>query len=185
DQAIGHGSQAKALQHLLGHYPGLGLRMNAARREPDIFPHGETVEDARHLGLDADAEARDLVGVGAGNVLSPKQHAAVARRELAGEHLEERAFTGAVRPDQAPQLTLVEREIDVAHGTYAAEIHAEIDGLQKRRRHHPTPPRSVRGARAPRRGRRAGATATAPVRQASAQDLSAPAIRTRSGWCRG
>src|SRR3981189_2583651 len=111
---------------------------DAARREPDIFAHAQTIEDAWHLGLDANAETRDLMGVGTGNVVAAEQHLALARLQLPGEHLEERAFSGAVRTDEATQLTFGQREVDVAYRLNAAEVHAEIAGLKKRRSHHPS-----------------------------------------------
>ena len=87
-----------------------------ARREPDVLAHRKTVEHARHLGLDADAEPRDLVGVGVGNVLAAEQHLAVGRLQLPGQHLEEGALAGAVRADQAAQFAFGQREVDMAHG---------------------------------------------------------------------
>jgi hypothetical protein len=57
--------------------------------------------------------------------------------ELAGQHLEEGALAGAVRPDQAAQLALGKGEVDVADRLDAAEMHAEIAGLEQRRGHHP------------------------------------------------
>src|SRR3981189_1189192 len=79
--------------------------MDAARGEPDIFAHAQAIEDAWHLGLDANAETRDLMGVGTGNVVAAEQHLALARLQLPGEHLEERAFSGAGRTEWANPIT--------------------------------------------------------------------------------
>src|SRR5467141_4136957 len=112
--------------------------MDAARRQPDIFAHAQPIEHARHLGLDANAETRDLVGVGAGNIVTAEQHLALTRLQLSGEHLEERALPGAVRADQTTQLTFGEREVDVPYRLDATETHAKIAGFQKWRSHHPS-----------------------------------------------
>ena len=42
----------------------------ARGRDPEIFARGESIEHARHLGLDADAEPGDLMGVQPGDVLA-------------------------------------------------------------------------------------------------------------------
>src|ERR1700682_6361841 len=112
--------------------------MDTARRQPDIFPHAQTIEHTRHLGLDANAETRDLVGVGAGDIVTAEQPLALARLQLSRQHLEERTFPCTVRADQTTQLTLGQREVDVPYRLDAAETHAEIAGFQKRRCHHPS-----------------------------------------------
>ena len=78
------------------------------------------------------------MGVGVGNVLAAEQDVAMGRLQLPGQHLEEGALAGAVRADQAAQLAFGQREVDVAHGTNAAEMHAEIPGLKQRRGHQPS-----------------------------------------------
>src|SRR5450631_1237169 len=107
--------------------------MDAACSEPDILPYAQAIEDAWYLGLDAHAKTGDLVGVGVGNIVTAEQHLAVARLQLAGEHLEERAFSGTVRADQATQLPFGQTEVDVPYRLDATEVHDEIAGLKKRR----------------------------------------------------
>src|SRR5260221_1071239 len=111
--------------------------MDAACREPDVFAHAQAIEHVRYLGLDADAHARDLVGVGVGDIIAAEQHLALARLQLPGEHLEERAFSRTVLTDQATQLTFGEREIDGAYRMDAAKAHAEAAGFWRRRVQHP------------------------------------------------
>src|SRR5258708_6224100 len=138
DQALCDSVKADTLQHLVDHRVDALARMDAACREPDVFAHAQAIEHVRYLGLDADAHARDLVGVGVGDIIAAEQHLALARLQLPGEHLEERAFSGTVRTDQATQLTFGEREIDVAYRMDAAKAHAEIAGFEQRRGHHPS-----------------------------------------------
>src|SRR5262245_32029931 len=78
----------------------------ARRRDPEIVAGRESVEDTRHLSLDADAETGDLVGVQPRNILPTEKHRAGRRLELAGKELEERAFARAVWADQATQFPL-------------------------------------------------------------------------------
>src|SRR5205814_795093 len=114
-------------------------------------------------GLDADAKPRDFVGMGAGYILAPEQHLAMARLQLSREHLEERAFAGPVRPDQAAQFAFRQGEVDVAHGLHAAEMHAEIAGLQQRLGHQPSSARFGFSASAARRiGQRSSRAAHSP-----------------------
>src|SRR6185369_4625977 len=97
----------------------------------------QPVEQARHLGLDADPAAGDEVGVITGDVLPAEHDAAGGRLELAGQHLEQRALAGAVGPDQAAQLTLGEREVHATYRLHSPEPDREIDGLQQRGAHGP------------------------------------------------
>src|SRR5712692_7457783 len=137
-QALRSTREAHPLEHLVDHATDPLGRMDAARRQPDIFAYAQAIEHARHLGLDANAETRDLVGVGAGNIVTAEQHLALTRLQLSGEHLEERAFPGAVRADQTTQLTFGQREVDVPYRLDATETHAETAGFQKWRCHHPS-----------------------------------------------
>ena len=83
--------------------------MDAAAASQMFSRTRQAVEHARHLGLDADAEPRDLVGVGAGHVLAAEQDVALGRLQLPGQHLEEGALAGAVRADQAAQFAFGQR----------------------------------------------------------------------------
>ena len=103
--------------------------------EPKVLANAEPVEHVRHLRLDADAEPGDLVRLGPRNVPTAEQDDAPGGLQLAGQHLEKRALAGAVRPDQAAELALGEREVDVADGLHAAELHAEPLCFDQRRAH--------------------------------------------------
>src|SRR5690606_9584984 len=96
----------------------------------DILAHRHGVEDRRHLGLDPHAGPRDLRAALAVDRLAAKQNLAGGRAILAGQHAEESGFPGAIRPDQAMQLALAQREADIAHRDDAAETHSQLAGFQ-------------------------------------------------------
>src|SRR4029079_9505986 len=116
-----------------------GVRISPAgaarRRHPQILSRGQAVEHTRHLGLDADTEPRDFMRLHLGNVGAAELHDPAGRFDLPGEELEERAFSGAVRPDQAAQLAFSQREIDLPHRLHAAEMLAQSTRLDKRQTH--------------------------------------------------
>ena len=130
DQALGGVGHPDPLQHLVDRAPGFFTRMQPACRQPDVFTHRKSIENAGHLGLDADAQPRNVVGVRVRNVLAAEQHLAMGRLQLPGQHLEEGALARAVRADQAAQFSFGQREVDMAYGANAAEMHAEILGLK-------------------------------------------------------
>ena len=67
-------------------------------------------------------------------VMSRPSNTMLARRraDLAGQHLEEGAFAGAVRADNAAQFALLDREIDIAVGYHAAIALGQTRRLQNR-----------------------------------------------------
>src|SRR5204863_8015639 len=114
---------------------------DTARREPQVLLDRQAVHHRRHLRLDPDAEAHDLVGAPAGHVLAADEDAAVAVVEanLPGQALEEGALAGTVGTDEAAQLAVGEREIDVVDRLDAAEAHRQIAGIDDRFAHGPSP----------------------------------------------
>src|ERR1700748_359499 len=113
DDSRGDSGQANALEHGVDSGPRLRAAMHACCREPEIFAHRQAVKDAWHLRLDANTAPRDLVGLGACHVLATEENRAGCWLELAGQHLEEGAFAGAVWADQTTQLALGQGEVDV------------------------------------------------------------------------
>src|SRR5712692_9088710 len=94
----------------------------------------------------------------AGDRGATKQDFAAGRPQLAGQAFEEGALARAVRPDDAAQLDLVQREVDAVDGDDAAEAHGEAAGLEERRRRHGFAVMGLTSARAPpARPRRAAA----------------------------
>ena len=64
--------------------------------------------------------------------LALEQHLAGARRQHAGEQVDEGGLAGAVRPDQRVARACLEREGDVARGAQRAEVLAERARFEQR-----------------------------------------------------
>ena len=90
---------------------------------------GEQLVDLIALGQ---AELADIGDVHAGDVAALEHDLARGRRHLAGQHLEEGGFAGAVRTDHAAQLAMIDGEIDVAVGDQAAITLGQAGRLQDR-----------------------------------------------------
>ena len=60
---------------------------------------------------------------------------AVVEADLPGEALEEGALAGAVRADQAAQLAVAQREVDVVDRLHAAEAHRQVARVEHRLAH--------------------------------------------------
>ena len=90
------------------------------RGDDDVLAHGEPAEQLVDLVALGQAELAHVGDVHAGDVAPLEHDAAGGRRDLAGQHLEEGRLAGAVGPDDAAQLALVDGEIDVAVGDEAA-----------------------------------------------------------------
>ena len=130
DDATGEGTEAKTFQNFVDDAVGLAAAVVATGRNPDVLVHAQPVKHARHLRLDADAAARDLVGVGAGDVGAPEADPPGGCLVLVGQALEEGALAGAVGADQAAQLAFGHGEVDVVDRDHAAEAHGQPVRLQ-------------------------------------------------------
>src|SRR6185312_15655940 len=84
------------------------------RRDRDVLADGEPREKLVDLIALREAELADVGHVIAGDVAAFEQDAARGRMHLAGQHLEERALTRAVRTDDAAQFATPDAEVDVA-----------------------------------------------------------------------
>ena len=95
----------------------------------------QAVEDAGHLGLDADAAAARSRGLRMPViVLAAEQDVAGGRLELAGQQLEERALAGAVGPIRQRSSPSASVKSTPSHRLDAAEAHAsDRRGLEQRR----------------------------------------------------
>ena len=120
------------VQHFLHQCLGTHWRVAPTCRQPDVLPHGQSVEHVRDLCLDADAEARDFMRGRAGNGTAAKRYTTGRGRQLAGQHLEECALAGTVGSDQAAQLHLPEGEVDRVDGHHTAEAHGQALRAQQR-----------------------------------------------------
>src|SRR6266702_690667 len=102
---------------------------------------GDVLED-RHIRdhLDdlegaGDPQAADAVGLEAADLLPPEEHLSGARTVKAGDATEERALPGAVRPDDAHDLPLGDREGDVLVGDDPREALGHPADLEERGAH--------------------------------------------------
>ena len=100
DRSARQRREADPLEDLLGDRARPLGRVRAAGGQPEVLANREAVEEARDLGLDADASPRDGVGVMTGDVVPPEHDAPGRRLELPGEKLEQRALAGPVGPDE-------------------------------------------------------------------------------------
>ena len=151
DRLVGETAKAQSLD--LGVNGGIRFLPGGVTsgRDPEILPRGESIEHARNLGLDADAEPGDFMGLQLGDVDAAEQHGTASRFDLAGQELEESALARAVRSDQTTQLAFGERKVDVANRLDAAEMFAQGTRFDQRRA-HALPPCAI--LRAAERGRR-------------------------------
>ncbi len=62
----------------------------------------------------------------AGDVFSVQTDDPFIRRVNAGQEVEDRCFSGAVRADQAMQLSLFNTDMEIVYGAQATERDAEI-----------------------------------------------------------
>ena len=75
---------------------------------------------------------RDAVRARAGDVAAIEQDAPGARRELAGEQIEERGLAGAVRPDDRVERPGLDAQVHRIHRGECAERLAQLARFEKR-----------------------------------------------------
>ena len=68
-----------------------------------------------------------------GNVRAAQQHLAGGQREQPADQVDDGALARAVRPDQAEDLALRDREIDIVDRAHAAEMLGQAFELKHRR----------------------------------------------------
>src|SRR5207248_6805481 len=122
-------------EHLARQLPRAGIVAAGALRRCHraVLDHGEIRERADDLVGADHAGARDAERGQACDLLLAEEHPARGRRDRAGEHGETGALSCSVRPDQAEDLALLQREADVVVRPQAAEPLAEPLGAQDRR----------------------------------------------------
>src|SRR5690606_3944723 len=103
----------------------------AERRDHEVAPDRQPVEELVDLVAFGQAELADVADTHAGDVAALEDDLAGARLGLAGEHLEEGALARAVRADDAAHLALVDGEVDVAVGGEAAVALGQPGRLQE------------------------------------------------------
>src|SRR5262249_13218887 len=102
------------------------------RRNHDVVAYRQSVEELIDLITLGQSELTYPRHLHTRDVAAMKEDAPRRRLHLASQHLEEGALAGAIRADDAAQLTLVDREIDVLVGNQTAELFRQASGLQRR-----------------------------------------------------
>src|SRR6202171_3738921 len=114
---------------------GLGVERAAfemvLKRDFQVVARAQGLEDTRHLKLDAHAASNPFERLQRGNVSASVEDASTGRRMLAQDQAEQRALAGAVRPDQAMNLALVERKIDVGRNVQGGKVLVERGRFRK------------------------------------------------------
>ena len=97
-----------------------------------VLEHGEVGKRLHDLVGAGEAGSRHAVRRMAGDVGAVKNHPPGIRREDAVDQVEHGRFSGAVRPDEAEDLTLADGEAQIAHRLEPAEAHVQAVDLEKR-----------------------------------------------------
>ena len=103
--------------------------------QPDqqIVVDGIVRKNAGALKRADQSEIGDLVRLQSVERRSAIAHGAMGRIQKAGDDVEGRGLAGAVRPDQADDLALADREIHVRERNEPAEVHGHLFHAQCRR----------------------------------------------------
>ena len=99
--------------------------------DEDVFEDGEAAEEADVLEGAGDAGAVDLEGLFADEGFSGESDVAGGGAVDAGDDVEGGGFAGAVGADEAEELALVEREVEVVEGFEAAEVEGEVGDFEQ------------------------------------------------------
>src|SRR5688572_30589951 len=108
-------------------------------RDPDVLEDGEAGKDRRDLERLRDAELRGRELRQAGDVAPFQEDAPPARRQLAGDQLEEGGLAGAVGTDDRAQLAGMHGEIDTVDRQQRSEVSRELFRAEKSRVHTSRP----------------------------------------------
>jgi hypothetical protein len=146
--------QAHRLRHLARRAQGGGEPVDGAegvpraalarrRRQSQVLQHRQAREEIRALEGARDPAARDVVRGQPGERSAVEHDAARARRQVAGDEVEDRRLAGAVGPDERAALARRHLERHAVDGAERAEIAGEaLDGQQAHAR-SPMRPRSA------------------------------------------
>src|SRR5436305_629361 len=100
--------------------------MAATQRHDDVVDHGHLAEQLRGLIGAGEPGLCDRARRPAEEILRSKAHHAGVGAIKPADQIEHRAFSGAVRPDDARDLARPGLEADAAHSTHAAETDRQI-----------------------------------------------------------
>src|SRR5215207_4938024 len=96
----------------------------------DVLERSHVVEKADVLKGTGHAERRDFVRRQTDSRPTVEVDAAGGRLVDAGEDVEEGRLAGAVRPDQADDLSARDNEVDVVDGDQSSELLPDVDRLE-------------------------------------------------------
>ena len=148
-------------------------------RHRDVVPHRHRRERPRDLVGAGDAR-RGRSGAAAGRRCPARRSRmrAARRPQRAGQQVDQRRLAGAVRPDQADELALVDREADVLQRVHAAEVAGHVAHSTRRR---PAGRSRAAAGGGPRRRAPGPRRSPAPLGRAPGSSAASPTAWLRSG----
>jgi ATP-binding cassette, subfamily B, bacterial len=130
-------AEAGESQDLLGALPHQAAP-RAAQEGPghDVLQHRHVGDDLHDLEGPGDPQLADPVRAGVGDIPTAEEDPAAIHSVEAGDAVEQGALAGAVRPDDAHDLSLVHPEGDIVVGEQSPEALADALHLQAGSRAH-------------------------------------------------
>ena len=117
------------------------MRGAQERADHHVLQHRHAFEGLRHLEGARQPELRPRLRRHAGDVVAFEQHLARGRHEIAGQAIEEGRLAGAVRPDQAENVALLQRHAGGIDRLEAAKGFCDVAGFKEHWRLLPRPAR--------------------------------------------
>src|SRR5439155_1939497 len=96
----------------------------------DVVQNAELLEQSDVLKRAGQAKGSDLIRLVVGGRRSAHEDLAFRRLVDAGEHVEDRRFAGAIRPDQSHQLVRLNGQIEVRDGGESAEPNRHVSRFE-------------------------------------------------------
>lgn len=105
--------------------------MDTPGRQPQVFPHRQTIHDRGHLGFDTHPQLHDFMGTPSRDIMAMDEHSAIAVIDLMQtcHAFKQGAFSSTVGANQATQFALAQIEIDVVDSQHTAKAHRQIAGF--------------------------------------------------------
>src|SRR5262249_40329700 len=107
-------------------------RVPRQRADHDVVEHGQPRKWAHDLERPRQTQAADRVWRQASQRAPAEANLARVGREKARERLEDGALAGAVRPDEAERLAVVDHEVEAGNGLNTAEVFREPARFEQR-----------------------------------------------------
>ena len=100
----------------------VGIATLALQSHAHVFHHTHVAEHGGYLERAHQAQARNLVGLEAGDGLAQVEDLAAGRREKLGEQIKHGGFTGPVGTDQGVDVALLHTQINRVYGGKTAKL---------------------------------------------------------------